>query len=192
VLEEANDPAAVDEMFAAQLAAEGGRPRALSRSPTLEVNERCKSGESLREGLARRDREWSLNDGRIPCCFSRRTCSCEYGLQSRRGKPAGVAKRPRERSPTRKPDVTIVAVKVHAAALSWTAAESEPGECCRQQPVRLEEVSVAAVDAAFDALLRQGPPALHKTPSLTLREEEEQEPAAATEDAEEVRAPFNV
>ena len=88
--------------------------------------------------------------------------------------------------------LTIVAVKVHAAALSWTAAESEPGECCRQQPVRLEEVSVAAVDAAFDALLRQGPPALHKTPSLTLREEEEQEPAAATEDAEEVRAPFNV
>jgi hypothetical protein len=28
--------------------------------------------------------------------LSRRTCTCEYGLQSRRGKSAGVAKRPRE------------------------------------------------------------------------------------------------
>ena len=34
---------------------------------------------------------------------SRRTCTCEYGLQSCRGKSAGVAKRPRERSPTRNP-----------------------------------------------------------------------------------------
>jgi hypothetical protein len=34
---------------------------------------------------------------------SRRTCSPRYRLQSCRGKPAGVAKRPRERSPTRKP-----------------------------------------------------------------------------------------
>ena len=33
----------------------------------------------------------------------RRTCSCEYGLQSCRGKSAGSAKRPRERSPTRNP-----------------------------------------------------------------------------------------
>ena len=30
---------------------------------------------------------------------SRRTCTCEYGLQSCRGKSAGVARRPRERNP---------------------------------------------------------------------------------------------
>ena len=35
--------------------------------------------------------------------LSRRACTCEYGLQSCRGKSAGVAKRPRERSPTRNP-----------------------------------------------------------------------------------------
>jgi hypothetical protein len=35
--------------------------------------------------------------------LSRRTCSPRYGLQSCRGKTAGVAKRPRERSPTRNP-----------------------------------------------------------------------------------------
>jgi hypothetical protein len=35
--------------------------------------------------------------------LSRRTCTCEYGLHSCRGKSAGVAKRPRERSPTRNP-----------------------------------------------------------------------------------------
>ena len=33
----------------------------------------------------------------------RRTCSPQYGVPSCRGKPAGVAKRPRERSPTRNP-----------------------------------------------------------------------------------------
>jgi hypothetical protein len=32
---------------------------------------------------------------------SRRRCTCEYGLQSWRGESAGVAKRPRERPPTR-------------------------------------------------------------------------------------------
>ena len=35
--------------------------------------------------------------------LSRRTCTCEYGLQSCSGKSAGVAKRPRERSPARNP-----------------------------------------------------------------------------------------
>jgi hypothetical protein len=35
--------------------------------------------------------------------LSRRTCACEYGVQSCREKSAGVAKRPRERSPTRNP-----------------------------------------------------------------------------------------
>ena len=39
---------------------------------------------------------------------SRRTCTREYGLQSRGGKPAGVAKRPHERSPTRNPTVPIL------------------------------------------------------------------------------------
>ena len=33
----------------------------------------------------------------------RRTCSLQYGLPSCRGESAGVAKRPRERSPTRNP-----------------------------------------------------------------------------------------
>jgi hypothetical protein len=37
--------------------------------------------------------------------LSRHTCTCEYGLQSCRGKPAGVAKRPRERSP---PEIATV------------------------------------------------------------------------------------
>jgi hypothetical protein len=36
---------------------------------------------------------------------SRRTCSSRYRLQSRRGKSAGVAKRPRKRASTRKPNV---------------------------------------------------------------------------------------
>ena len=35
--------------------------------------------------------------------LSRRTCTCEYVLQSCRGKSAGVARRRRERSPTRNP-----------------------------------------------------------------------------------------
>jgi hypothetical protein len=35
--------------------------------------------------------------------LSRRTCTCECGLQSCRGKSAGVAKRPRERSPPKAP-----------------------------------------------------------------------------------------
>jgi hypothetical protein len=35
--------------------------------------------------------------------LSRRACTCEYGLQSCRGKSAGVAKWPRERFHTRKP-----------------------------------------------------------------------------------------
>jgi hypothetical protein len=38
--------------------------------------------------------------------LSRRTCSPRYGLQSGRGESAGVAKRPRERSPTRNPYVS--------------------------------------------------------------------------------------
>ena len=35
--------------------------------------------------------------------LSRRSCTCEYGVHSCRGESAGVAKRPRERSPTRNP-----------------------------------------------------------------------------------------
>ena len=38
---------------------------------------------------------------------SRRTCTCVYRLQYCREESAGVAKRPRERSPTRPPTVTI-------------------------------------------------------------------------------------
>jgi hypothetical protein len=38
---------------------------------------------------------------------SHRACACEYGLQPWIGKSAGVAKRPRERSPTRNPFHTL-------------------------------------------------------------------------------------
>jgi hypothetical protein len=51
---------------------------------------------------------------------SRRTCTCEYVLQSHRGNSAGVAKRPRERSSTRNPTLRF-------ATLSLVAA----GECVR-------------------------------------------------------------
>jgi hypothetical protein len=64
--------------------------------------ERWGRGESLREGLARGDRKRPFEPGTHPK-LSRRTCTCGYGLQSWREKPAGVAKRPRERSPTRNP-----------------------------------------------------------------------------------------
>jgi hypothetical protein len=43
------------------------------------------------------DRKWSLERWTTPT-RSRRTCACEYGLQSCRGKSAGVVKRPRGRS----------------------------------------------------------------------------------------------
>jgi hypothetical protein len=49
--------------------------------------------------------------------LSRRTCTCEYGLQSCRGKSVGAAKRPRERSPTRNPsryDSQLLHVSHHA------------------------------------------------------------------------------
>ena len=54
--------------------------------------------------VARGDRKWPLNEEQIPPETAR--CSahvCEYGLQFCRGESAGVAKRPRERPPTRHP-----------------------------------------------------------------------------------------
>jgi hypothetical protein len=48
------------------------------------------------------DREWSLNDGQIPKALVVRE-HVECGLQSWRGESAGVARRPRERPPTRNP-----------------------------------------------------------------------------------------
>jgi hypothetical protein len=51
-------------------------------------------------GLARRDRKWPLNDGQIPNPNVVRV-ALGTGLPSCRGNSAGVAKRPRERSPTR-------------------------------------------------------------------------------------------
>jgi hypothetical protein len=48
------------------------------------------------------DREWNLERRKNPK-LAWRTCACEYGLQSWQGKLVGVAKRPRERSPTRNP-----------------------------------------------------------------------------------------
>jgi hypothetical protein len=50
------------------------------------------------------DREWPLNDGQIPNVRVVRV-HCEYALQPRRWKSAGVAKRPRERSLTRNPPI---------------------------------------------------------------------------------------
>jgi hypothetical protein len=55
-------------------------------------------GEQLRivtEGFARGDRKLALERWTTPKRL-RRTCCPRYGPQSRRGKPAGVAKRPRE------------------------------------------------------------------------------------------------
>jgi type IV pilus biogenesis protein CpaD/CtpE len=54
------------------------------------------------QGLARGRQKRLLERWTNPK-LSRRTCTCEYGLQSWRGESAGVAKRPRGRSPTRKP-----------------------------------------------------------------------------------------
>jgi hypothetical protein len=48
--------------------------------------------------------------------LSNRTCTCEYALQSWRRKSAGVAKRSRERSPTRNPyrhDSQLVSSQKH-------------------------------------------------------------------------------
>jgi hypothetical protein len=52
------------------------------------------------------DRERPLNDGHNPNLRGV-SVHASYGLQSCRGKSAGVAKRPRERSPTRNPSVTF-------------------------------------------------------------------------------------
>jgi hypothetical protein len=58
-----------------------------------------KSCESDDSGLAPGDRKWPLNEAHRP--NFRGVCSPRYGLHSWRRESAGVAKRPRERSPTR-------------------------------------------------------------------------------------------
>jgi hypothetical protein len=51
--------------------------------------------------------------------LSRRTCSPRYGLQSSGSKSAaGVAKRPRERSPTRNPNVSIRTCSIAACSVA--------------------------------------------------------------------------
>lgn len=56
--------------------------------------------DAKRSALARGNREWSLDDGQFPH-FRGVRVPVEYGLQSPRRKPTGVAKPPREPSPTR-------------------------------------------------------------------------------------------
>jgi hypothetical protein len=48
--------------------------------------------------------------------LSRRTCAYEYGLQSCRGKSAGVAKRPRDRVSDLPPEIPYVAIRFFIAA----------------------------------------------------------------------------
>jgi hypothetical protein len=65
--------------------------------------QRCKRSRIVNaKGWARGDREWPLNDEHIPNPNVVRV-ALGYGLQPRREESAGVAKRPRERSPTRNP-----------------------------------------------------------------------------------------
>jgi hypothetical protein len=59
--------------------------------------------------------------------LSRRTCTCEYGLQSCRGKSAGVAKWRRERSPT--PNIPTVTIRDCFIAVCRRPSLS--GACCR-------------------------------------------------------------
>jgi hypothetical protein len=79
--------------------------------------------------------------------LSRRTCKCEYGLQSCRGKLASVAKRPRERSPTRNPqryDSQLLrrcrAPRFQAAGIGCGPCFVHPsgrgGLCCGVAPLR--------------------------------------------------------
>jgi hypothetical protein len=58
-----------------------------------------------RKGLARGGRNWPLNDGQIIPNF--RGVRVALGTGYNPGKSAGFAKRPRERSPARNPNVTI-------------------------------------------------------------------------------------
>jgi hypothetical protein len=74
--------------------------RRSSRQPRLSV-QRCKLRiVTIRFGTARQ--KMALERWTTPTC-SRRSPSPRYGVQSCGGKSAGVAKRPRERSPTRNP-----------------------------------------------------------------------------------------
>jgi hypothetical protein len=59
--------------------------------------QRCNALRIVTSGLARAHERWTNPK------HSRRTCTCEYGLLSWGGESAGVAKQPRERSPTRSP-----------------------------------------------------------------------------------------
>jgi hypothetical protein len=56
--------------------------------------------------------------------LSRRTCSPRYGLRSWRGKSAGVAKRPRERSPT---EIRTVTIRNFGFAVRWWQRQKAEG-----------------------------------------------------------------
>jgi hypothetical protein len=64
------------------------------------------------QGYALRDRKWTLERWTNPK-RSRRTCNPRYGLHSWRGKSVGVAKRPRERPPTRNPYQSVASQSTH-------------------------------------------------------------------------------
>jgi hypothetical protein len=78
--------------------------------------------------------------------------TCEYGLQSRRGESAGVAKRPRERSPTRNPyrydsqPFYVAVPHSHSHTLSMRVVGTA-GRAHAEQDVFVEEVSDHAADA---------------------------------------------
>jgi hypothetical protein len=59
--------------------------------------------------------------------LSRRTCTCEYGLQCCRGESAGVAKPPRERSPT----VPIRHFCIAVWSLSGSRGRTQRPRCCQ-------------------------------------------------------------
>jgi hypothetical protein len=56
---------------------------------------------------------------------------CEYGLQSCRGKSAGVAKRPRERSPAKQSGTD--SQLLHLCNVTWEGADPERDEARQQR-----------------------------------------------------------
>jgi outer membrane biosynthesis protein TonB len=79
---------------------------------------------------------------------SRRTCTCECELRSWRGKSAGVAKRPRERSPTRNP------LRYDSHFLNRYTFP-----CCWRQPSQPNAVRAARRSNTFLLLTWKLPPA---------------------------------
>jgi hypothetical protein len=83
-------------------AAAGGGCLSLCLSPAASYSDAKVANRDVKGVGTRRDRKWSFERW-THTKPERRTCSLRYGVPSCRGKSAGVAKRPRERSPTRNP-----------------------------------------------------------------------------------------